>query len=112
MYEIIFILILAAIIFIQLALAFIMMSKHVKKVKKLTDYTAASLIATMKIVTVVSEATKYFNETYDVQLSFDYDKKTQQYKFTITDPENGEKIFATRLPKKQSEENAENVTQN
>lgn len=104
--------ILAAVIFIQQALIFKMKSEYEKKVKKSTDTAIASVIATMEIVSVVGKATKYFNETYDVQLSFDYDKETQQYKFTITDPENGEKIFATRLPKKQSEENTENVTQN
>lgn len=104
--------ILAVIIFIQLALAFKMKSEYEKKVKESTDTAIASVIATMEIVSVVGEATKYFNETYDVQLSFDYDKETQQYKFTITDPEDGEKVFATSRSKKQSEQNAENVTQN
>lgn len=98
--------ILAAIIIMQQILIFKMTSKHKKEIKKSETTAAASFIATMEIVTVISDAIKYFNEKYDVQLSFDFDKERNRMKFAITDPEDGEKIFVTGDLKK-SKENAE-----
>lgn len=97
--------ILAAIIITQQILFFKMRSKHEKEINKLETTAAASFVAKMKIVTVIGDAIKFFNEKYDVQLSFDLDKKSKQMKFTITDPEDGEKIFLTGDLRK-SEENA------
>lgn len=98
--------ILAAIIITQQILFFKMRSKHEKEIRRHASTAVASFTTTMEIVTVISDAIKYFNEKYDVQLSFDLDKERNRMKFAITDPEDGEKIFLTRDLKK-SKENAE-----
>lgn len=106
MYEIIIMAILAAIITTQQILNFKMKSKYEKSIKNHASTAVASFMTTIETAAVIDDAINYFNEKYDVQLSFDLDKESKRMKFTITDPEDGEKSFLSR-PHKKSEENAE-----
>lgn len=97
--------ILAAAFITQQILIFKMKNKYEKSIKEHASTAVASFMATIETAAVIDDAIKYFNEKYDVQLSFDLDKESRRMKFTITDPEDGEKVFLTGDLKK-SEENA------